>query len=120
MMKEAAYTGCFCSARQESLPEMVRAQIYFELCNFEMVQHILLSWKTWSIFFPSFQTEELLVLCMFLPCYQVMYISRGAILGTRSIAKEQLKRHSWLTLRKCNEIKCCRSLSNYQSAELQF
>lgn len=65
-MKETGYAGCFCSARQESLPERVRAQIYFELHIFEMAEHMLLGWKThlFSIFSDTGTTHTVHVLAM--------------------------------------------------------
>lgn len=117
-MKEGGYAGCFCSAREKSLPERVKAQICFELHSFEMVQHILPDWKIWSIFFSFFSDTgtSCTVLAMLSGGYisRQMYISREAILGTRGTAKRQIKGHSWLT----PKIKGCRSISNYQSAEL--
>lgn len=89
-MKEAGYAGCFWSAREESLPERVKAQICFELHSFEIVQQ-LLGWKTWSIFFPSFQTQELLVL--FLQCYQVVISAERCISAERlSLAQGALRK----------------------------
>lgn len=90
LMKEAGHAGCFCSAWQKNLPQRVKAQIYCELQIFEMMQHIFLGWKTWSIFFPSFQTQEPLLLCTFLQCYQGMYINREP-----SWAQEALPSSSW-------------------------
>lgn len=92
-MKGVGYASYFCSASRKAF-QSVTAQIYFELYSFEMVEHILLGWKLGISFFPSFWTQELLTLCMFLQRYQVMCISNEAILGPRSSGKQQLKRHS--------------------------